>query len=224
MAVNWALGLQQGNAGDAFSQAFQQGQQTNRQNTARSAMAALVADPNNQRALQALAQADPQAAQQFQQQHAQQAMAALEHHRDNIIKGAQIIRQVNPKDQASYTQALQLAQQAGIDLSEVPQQFDPQYVAGVSKLADTFAPQTGQQPHFIPFQQGGGVVKVNPDGTSSMVVLPNDGSQQAGAPAGATPQPGHVEDGYRFKGGNPADPNAWEKLGGQTATPSAMFP
>lgn len=28
----------------------------------------------------------------------------------------------------------------------------------------------------------------------------------------AAPQPGHIEDGYRFKGGNPADPNNWQKL------------
>lgn len=32
------------------------------------------------------------------------------------------------------------------------------------------------------------------------------------APAQRGPQPGQVEDGYRFRGGNPADPNNWERL------------
>jgi hypothetical protein len=36
------------------------------------------------------------------------------------------------------------------------------------------------------------------------------GPQQSAAPAAL--QPGHTEDGYRFKGGNPADPNSWEKV------------
>lgn len=42
-----------------------------------------------------------------------------------------------------------------------------------------------------------------------------DRAIQIGNPfAGSTsgPAPGAVEDGYRFKGGNPADPNAWEEV------------
>jgi hypothetical protein len=179
MSVNWALGLQQGNAGDAFAQSFKQGQVDNRQNMARSAMAALVANPKNERALQALASVDPQAAQQFQQQQQQAALAGLEQHRDNIVKGAQLIRQMQPKDDAGWQQVLQVAHQAGIDVSEVPPHFDPQYVQGVVQLADTFAPQPGAQGKDIPVQQGGSVLHVNPDGTSRWTVMP----------AGDAPQP-----------------------------------
>jgi hypothetical protein len=94
------------NAGQAFSQAFQQGQQTSQQNTARSAMAALIQDPNNQKALHALASVDPQAAQQFQQQQIEHTHQQLQLHQENILRGAEIIRQMQPKDDASWQQAL----------------------------------------------------------------------------------------------------------------------
>jgi hypothetical protein len=39
---------------------------------------------------------------------------------------------------------------------------------------------------------------------------PSGGGEQPAAPAG--PQPGTVQDGYRFKGGDPANSNNWEKI------------
>jgi hypothetical protein len=44
------------------------------------------------------------------------------------------------------------------------------------------------------------------DFTSSLI---NGANKPAGAPAGM-PNVGDVDSGYRFKGGNPADPNSWE--------------
>jgi hypothetical protein len=51
------------------------------------------------------------------------------------------------------------------------------------------------------------------------------GATVSGGGGGAGPAPGTVEDGYRFKGGNPADPNAWEPVnGGPSPQGSAGFP
>lgn len=71
MAVNWALGLQGGNAGEAFTKSFQQGQEIGRQNRARAAMSALVKDPSNLGAMSALADADPATAMKFREQQAE---------------------------------------------------------------------------------------------------------------------------------------------------------
>jgi hypothetical protein len=54
--------------------------------------------------------------------------------------------------------------------------------------------------------------------------------QVGGVPSGSplsqpvpvqAPQPGAIEDGYRFRGGNPADPNSWEPVSQQMNAPAA---
>lgn len=63
--------------------------------------------------------------------------------------------------------------------------------------------------------------RFNPYG-APITLGPNDTFEQGGQQA---PAPGAVEEGFIFKGGNPADPNSWEPVnGGPTATPSAPFP
>jgi len=56
--------------------------------------------------------------------------------------------------------------------------------------------------------------------------LQGQGQPQAAAPMAlhqGGPVVGMIEDGYRFKGGNPADRNSWEPVGGQTLPASGGF-
>lgn len=57
-------------------------------------------------------------------------------------------------------------------------------------------------------------------GREGWVTQPNTPEQQ-----GSGPEPGAVEDGYRFRGGNPADPTSWEPVeGGASQSGSQTFP
>lgn len=45
-----------------------------------------------------------------------------------------------------------------------------------------------------------------------------------GGMGGSGPQPGMIEDGYQFKGGDPADANNWVKVGGGVGNGTGSFP
>lgn len=158
MAVNWTLGAPGPDIGQQFQAGADHGRAVRQQRDRTSALRGYVANPNDPNAQNALLVADPQLAtnledQRFQRTHAQhqQALDAMTEHRDRIIMGAQFLQGVT--DEAGYQRALGLARQAGMELSDVPQHFDPQYVRGITQLAQHLQavqhPQQSQQPTNI---------------------------------------------------------------------------
>lgn len=174
------------NAGVAFVNAFQAGQEAKRQ-----------------QAMQEQQMREHQEDRQLQRDQMQQAgiKAQLDQHRDAIKTGAAIIRQINPKDQAGWDQALAAAQQYGITPEEigVPRQFDANYAQQIVALANALEPP--KNPQLVPFTPGGGVAAYDPsNGGVRVLVQPNEGGQVAGSPVN-TPQVLTDEDMMKLEGG-----------------------
>lgn len=224
--VNWNLGLPQGNPGDAFNQAYQQGLEQRKKAKAEQAMGRLATNPDDVEALAMLAEADLPAAMQVQSQMQQRKLAGLEQHRGNIVGFAKIARQLQVKDEASYQQALAVARQYGLPVEQAPPNFDPQYVQGVLSIADAFEPpkqennpasvqefqfakQQGFQGTYMDFmeEKRGPIVANNGDGTFTLIPRGMGGAPQGGGNI-PPPPPGFVLD----------------NDGGQTAPPSGNFP
>ena len=170
----YALIAQYPNAGQSFSNAFNQGMQQN-------ALSAFARNPNDPNAQGAAARYDPQAVMQYREQQLRQQQALSQQQLEQWHKTAGEIAKI-ATDPQKWDQAVDyLVAQGHPEVAQLKGKFSPYLRAQFMALGGVEEDKP-QQPHFVPFQQGGGVVAVNPDGTTRMVVQPNDGSQQPGAP------------------------------------------
>ena len=214
MPVNWNLGVMPdvgGNALNAFRTARQDVRQEQREDEAtalrreeigvrRDAMAASTADAARKR------------------QSQQVVMAGR-------LAGAVKAGKLDP------SRGLQIAQQQGLDVSDAPPPNDPGFASWLDEtiaISALYEKDDGETISGIARElQDAGYDLKSPEGQQAMRgVIQNKYAAEYVDEQGNTrrrtalnlpggqggPQPGVVEDGYRFKGGNPADPNAWEPV------------
>jgi hypothetical protein len=256
VSPNWGL-LGGNNALGMFQLGAQIGGQVRQQRDERrerNALTAYANDPTDAN-LGAIAEYNPEFVIRQRQGQAMAAREGESQRRDQLPVIGRILGTI--KDEASYQQAIGMAQRYGIDVSDAPQSYDPAWVQSTRDFATAMGTPEGQQkvgtagqqaldegfqqgtPEFykrtreifdagnvrtVPYQAGGGVASVN---TATGVVTPlivpgyGGGSGLPGTQSG--PQAGAVEDGYRFKGGDPADPASWEPVGGGGGNVTSNF-
>lgn len=214
----------------------------------KTAISGYASDPNNPNALAPVIAADPRLGMQLRGQQQQQAQHAQEQRRADLPLITRLVE--SSRDEASYQQNRATAQQYGIDVSTLPATFDPawreQQIMTLKALQDPTKAEALSTAGKIATDQLGPDKVGTPEwrarvteiwqtqeskpyvvGGETRLYTPRLGGpgQSVGASPQSGPQPGAVEDGFRFKGGNPADRSSWEPVaqGGQTARPSATF-
>lgn len=212
MSVNWSILSQQSDPGTSFQQGYQNALLQRQQQ-----------EDRQFRQDQILQQRDMQR----EQMNVAGRERKLTDYHDSIRRGARIIRDLQqqtgrPLDEAGWQNVRAAALQAGIDLTDVPEHFDPNYVQQL------MAADRALQPQGDPYTLSEGDVRF---GANNEVVargapprqryysVPPGGrlvpEPQNGGPSAPLPVPpvGAVEGGYRFKGGDPANPQNWEPVG-----------
>lgn len=224
--IRWDL-LNPIDVGPQVQQGFATGMALVKRVQTQHALQGYLQNPDDPQAFSALATFDPQTAFALQDRRRddvarEQREAAAERERqaamqrasqENIVKGARVLREMKPTDQASWEQALQSAQTIGVDISNVPRKFNPEFVQRITQAADAiegpketaapasireyeYAKQQGYQGSYMDFQAetAGPIVTDNGDGTKT--ITPR--SLLRGAPHGDIPPP---PPGFQIEGG-----------------------
>jgi hypothetical protein len=122
---------------------FQAGRQMMQQDATRNALGTLLRNPEDQQALQQLGNADPETALAFQKQRIEQHKLQLEEANKQLGVTLQLLGTAH--DEGSYQQARQVAAQMGLNVSNVPPNFDPQWVANTAAQAQAMQGKIQQQ-------------------------------------------------------------------------------
>lgn len=122
---------------------FDQGRQMRRENDTRNALATLAQNPDDPNAYKALAQAAPELALKYRGQMADQQAAQQKQQQTQMVQLGRLLDYA--KDEQTYQQARQAAQQIGIDISRAPANFDPAWVQQQRMVLSAFEKDGGQQ-------------------------------------------------------------------------------
>lgn len=182
---------------DGFAKAFEAGQQRQREEAQRNALAALAMNPSDPQAQASAARFAPQAVMQARQQEAEAATKQVEAYRDTISKGAEMLQRLTsqgvPKQQAAQMVRQTLIANRFPGADQIPEQMDDQYIDGVIALAkpDSGGPTSFQEyqraqsdPNFAKFLEGrrGPLIANNGDGTFTIIPRPTISGGGGGLP------------------------------------------
>lgn len=215
--INWGLGVMPDVGMNAF-RAFKAGQEEGRARRAENALAAYAQNPD-QNTLGDAISANPDQALQIRQYETERQNAAQAQHQQQLAMMGRLLTYAAQGPQ-QWQQAHAKAQEFGIDVSEVPPQYDPEWakqqigiinaisspqgqqalsIAGKLATDEGFRPGTPEfaarvtqiwqteSTKFYPLTQGGGLAGVAPGQSAQLVIAPNPGGYQAGAPVGSAP-------------------------------------
>jgi len=214
-----------------------------RQDGARTSLAGLVAAPNDRNALLQYAQFDPQGAMGYQQD---QAKAQQTRQKEVAQWVGQMAPQINtPQDWEAavdwgvsngYPEAEQYRGQFGNKAAIMaaggvkPQNETQSALEREYEFVERVRPGSGKTVIDNRLDPIVNITEFDPQsnqyitrGVPRSQLTGGAAPQQQQSPP-PLPQAGEVRGGYRFRGGNPADRNAWEPVGGPSQQGSGNFP